>query len=233
MENARAKGGEQSERTEKPRADRPYRRAFFLRRMRGRREDAAALQELWKYRPKVRWAQERVLDSIPYAVAGGVATRLYMPERTTADIDILVEPENLDAALVELSAKGYTRVPRPLGFADTRLGLIRRRVLGRQPVCILSSNQPWVHEAIASVRHDDIGLPIVDLPYLVALKLDASRGVDQGDLTRMLGFASDADLHRTRVVIARLLPADADDLEQYIEIGRFEVGNDGTSPKAY
>jgi hypothetical protein len=171
-----------------------------------------------------------VLEAIPYAVIGGVATRLYMPERTTADIDVLVRPENFDAAIIQLTAKGYTRFPRPLRFADTRLGLVGQRVLGPRPIDVLSSNLAWVHDAIGSVRHDDVGLPIVDLPYLIALKLDASRGVDQGDLTRMLGFASDADLQRTRAVIARLLPADVDDLEQYIEIGRFEVGRESAGP---
>lgn len=207
-------------------ADRSYRRAFFFRRMRGHREDPAALRELWNYRPQNRWTDARVLDAIPYAVIGGVATRLYMPERTTADIGLLVTPDNFDAALAQLATKGYTNVPRPLGFSDTRLGLIGQRVLGPRPVDVLSSTLPWVHEAIASVRHDDVGLPIVDLSFLIALKLDASQGVDQGDLTRMLGFASDLDLERTRAVIKRLLPADTDDLEQYIAIGRFEVGQE-------
>jgi hypothetical protein len=197
--------------------------------MRGRREDPAALRELWNYQPQSRWTEDRVLDAIPYAVIGGVATRLYMPERTTADIDLLVAPEDLDAAIAQLTSKGYTRVARALGFSDTRLGLIGQRVLGARPVDVLSSNLSWVPDAIASVRHDDVGLPIVDLPFLIALKLDASRGVDQGDLTRMLGFASDSDLQRTRIVVARLLPADTDDLEQYIEIGRFEVGHESES----
>jgi hypothetical protein len=83
-----------------------------------------------------------------------------------------------------------------------------------------------VHDAIGSVRSEDKTLPIVDLTYLVALKLDASRSIDQGDLSRMLGFATDDDLDRVRTVVRRLLPADADDLEQYILLGRFEVGND-------
>lgn len=109
-------------------------------------------------------------------------------------------------------------------FADTRLGLIGQRVQSQLPVDVLSSTQSWVDDSVASVRRDDTGLPIVDLPYLVALKLDASRGVDQGDLTRMLGFASEPDLARVRAVIGELLPADLEDLEQYIEIGRFEVG---------
>jgi hypothetical protein len=206
------------------RFDRASRRAFFMRRMRGRRSDPIALRELWQFRPSTRWTEARVLDGIPFAVIGGVATRLYMPERTTADIDILVRATDFDAAVTQLVTKGYRQLTHPLTFADTRLGLIGQRVQAELPVDVLSSTQSWVDDAVDAVRRDDTGLPIVGLPYLVALKLDASRGVDQGDLTRMLGFASEPDLVRVRAVIRELLPADLEDLEQYIEIGRFEVG---------
>jgi hypothetical protein len=207
------------------RLDRAFRRAFFMRRMRGRRTDPIALRELWQFRPATRWTEARVLDGIPFAVIGGVATRLYMPERTTADIDILVQAADFDAAVAQLVAKGYRQHTHPLEFADTRLGLIGRRVQSELPVDVLSSTQSWVDDAVASVRPDDRGLPIVGLPYLVALKLDASRGVDQGDLTRMLGFADEDALAGVRAVVGELLPSDLDDLEQYIEIGRFEVGS--------
>jgi len=206
-------------------ADRAFRRAFFFRRMRGRRGDPVALRELWDFRPSGRWTGDALLENIPHAVVGGVATRMYMPERTTANIDLLVEPENFDRAVAQFVKLGYSRKPQPLEFSDTRLGLIGQRLVSARPVDVLSSSQPWVHDAIASVRLENNTLPIVDLPYLVALKLDASRSIDQGDLSRMLGFASDADLDRVRAVVRRLLPADTDDLEQYILLGRFEVGD--------
>ena len=207
-------------------ADRAFRRAFFFRRMRGHRGDPAALRELWSYRPSGRWAGGALLKDIPYAVVGGVATRMYMPERTTADIDLLVEPENFERAISQLIENGYERKKQPLGFTDTRLDLIGQRMISSRPVDVRSSTQPWIHDAVASVRWENETLPIVDLPYLVALKLDASRSVDQGDLSRMLGFASDEDLERVRAVVRRMLPADVDDLEQYILLGRYEAGND-------
>ena len=42
----------------------------------------------------------------------------------------------------------------------------------------------------------------------------------------MLGFASEEDLDRVRAVVRRMLPADADDLAQYILLGRYEAGNE-------
>jgi hypothetical protein len=209
-----------------PVADRSFRRAFFFRRMRGHRDDPIALRELWNYHAPGRWTGDALLDDIPYAIIGGVATRMYMPERTTADIDLLVEPENFDRAIAQLVESGYERRPQQLQFSDTRLGLIGQRLLSSRPVDILTSHQPWVHDAVASVRWENETLPIVDLPYLVALKLDASRSVDQGDLSRMLGFAAKQDLDRVRSLIGRLLPADVDDLEQYIVLGQYEVGNE-------
>jgi hypothetical protein len=194
--------------------------------MRGHRGDPVALRELWDYRPKGRWTGVALLKDIPYAVVGGVATRMYMPERTTADIDVLVEPENFDRAIAQFVETGYTLRRQALEFADTRLGLIGQRVVADRPVDVLSSTQSWIHDAVASVRWENETLPIVDLPYLVALKLDASRSVDQGDLSRMLGFASPEDLDRVRSIVRRLLPSDIDDLEQYILLGRYEVGNE-------
>jgi hypothetical protein len=207
-------------------ADRSFRRAFFFRRMRGRRDDPVALRELWNYHAAGRWTGDALLNDIPYAVIGGVATRMYMPERTTAAIDLLVEPEHFDRAIAQLVENGYECRPQPLQFSDTRLGLIGQRLLSSRPVDILSSHQPWVHDAVASVRWENETLPIVDLPYLVALKLDASRSIDQGDLSRMLGFAAKPDLDRIRSLIGRLLPADVEDLEQYIALGQYEVGNE-------
>lgn len=192
--------------------------------MRGKAQDPVALRELWSYRPEGRWTGERVLEDIPFAVVGGVATRTYMPERTTAGIDFLVEPENFERAIEQLVGTGHVPKPQARKFIDTRLGLFGQRFVLARPVDVLSSDQAWVHQAMTSVRMENETLPIVDLPFLVALKLDASRSVDQGDLSRMLGFASHEDLNRVRVVVRRLLPMDADDLEQYIMLGKHEVG---------
>ncbi len=168
-----------------------------------------------------------MLDGIPFASRRrGRDQAVHAGADDGHNIDLLVRAEDFDAAVTQLVAKGYRGLPHALRFADTRLGLIGQRVQSDLPVDVLSSSQAWVDDAVATVRRDDTGLPIVGLPYLVALKLDASRGVDQGDLTRMLGFASEPDLDRVRAVIGELLPSDLDDLEQYIQIGRFEVGAD-------
>ncbi|MGH7727548.1 MAG: hypothetical protein ACREM2_01985 [Vulcanimicrobiaceae bacterium] len=66
-----------------------------------------------------------------------------------------------------------------------------------------------------------------DAPFLVLMKMDSARGIDQGDLTRMLALADDSALERTRAVLARYShdPAAIDDLEQYLLLGRLELGD--------
>ncbi len=147
-----------------------------------------------------------------------------MPERTTIDIDLLVVLDQFDIAGRRLQAAGYVAETTMLFFPDSRLGLVGRRYRGdAMPIDLITSQQPWTRAAIAEASKTFENERAVPLPYLVLMKLDASRGVDQGDLTRMLGLADDNELHRVRAVIARFLPSDRDDLEQYIEIGRLEL----------
>lgn len=50
----------------------------------------------------------------------------------------------------------------------------------------------------------------------------ASRGIDIGDLTRMLGAADEADLEEVRRVIRTHLSDAEGDLESLIQLGRLE-----------
>ena len=55
------------------------------------------------------------------------------------------------------------------------------------------------------------------------MKLRSSRTIDLGDLTRMLGLASDEVLDQVRQVIAECAPEDSEDLEALIALGRLET----------
>jgi hypothetical protein len=54
-------------------------------------------------------------------------------------------------------------------------------------------------------------LPIIGLPYLVLMKLQASRGIDIGDLTRMLGGADETALRLVRRAVQDFLPDAVED----------------------
>ena len=55
-----------------------------------------------------------ILTDIPWAIVGVVATRAYMPERETKDLDILVHLDDGSEAVDCLREAGY-RVVTPLG----------------------------------------------------------------------------------------------------------------------
>ena len=158
-----------------------------------------------------------VLQGIPWVVVGAVATRAYMPERATKDLDILVRHEDGDEVWERLEAAGYTFITHlavPGFLVHSPEGVEVDVVLG---------DYPWLDEALAHPRQDPAGFPVLDLPYLVLMKLIASRLQDVADLSRMLGLASDEELASVRAVVARYAPTEMDDLESLIYLGRFEM----------
>lgn len=163
-----------------------------------------------------------LLPGVPFVVVGGTATSLYMPQRITRDVDILVTAADAPAAeraLVRAGAvsEGPLSIDNPLQIAGSSWKLPDGSYLD-----VLWSGRPWVKKALASPRRDSAGLPVVSLPYLVLMKLASSRGVDVGDLTRMLGGADEASLKEVREVVRRFLPDAVEDLESLIELGRLE-----------
>jgi hypothetical protein len=167
----------------------------------------------------ISWPDLRpVLQGVPWAITGAVATRAYMPERLTRDLDILVRRQ--DEALVKerLAAAGYA-LGSPLAIG----GFVACSLEGAE-IDVILGDYGWLDEALARVREDQAGFPVLDLPYLVLAKLAASRAQDIGDLSRMLGLASDEELGRVREVVARRAPAEMDDLESLIYLGRLERG---------
>ncbi|HDQ73580.1 MAG TPA: hypothetical protein ENN19_16005 [Chloroflexi bacterium] len=159
-----------------------------------------------------------ILKGIPWAIVGGVATRAYMPERATNDLDILIHRQDSDKVWERLEAAGYRRVST-LSIP----GFLARSPEGVELDVILG-DYPWMDEALAHPRKDPAGYPVLDLPFLVLMKMAASRGQDFGDLTRMLGLASKEELERVREVVSRYVPDEIDDLESLIYLGQVEMG---------
>lgn len=158
-----------------------------------------------------------ILKDLRWAVIGGVATRAYMPERATKDLDIIVHPDDADDAWERLEAAGYKRLSK-LAVP----GYLFRSPEGVEIDAILGKFA-WIDEALSRLERDRAGYPVLGLPYLVIMKTAASRGVDLGDLTRLLGLASDEQLLQVRQAFARYAPEDLDDLETMIFLGKKEM----------
>ena len=165
-----------------------------------------------------------ILTDIPWAIVGEVATRAYMPERLTKDLDIIVHEQDEENALTSLQGAGY-KIVTQLNI----LGYLLQAPDGTE-VDLLLGNYPWLEQALSQPQQDKADYPVIDLPYLVLLKLEASRGRDVGDLATMLGWADEDMLRRVRIAVDHYAPQDIDDLEALIFLGQQERGGDFSLP---
>ena len=138
-----------------------------------------------------------LLKGLRWVIVGAVATRAYMPERATKVLDILVHVDDGDEVIERLESAGYVKL--------SQLAIPGYLLLSPDGVEIdvIFGEYSWLDEALALRRSDPAGFPVLDLPYLVLMKAEASRTIDLGDLSRMLGLASDEELERVRTVVNR------------------------------
>ena len=178
----------------------------------------SAPQFLRRRTATITWPDLRtVLQGFRWAVVGDVATRAYMPERMTGDFDILVHHQDGDAALARLREAGY-HVASELSIPGYMLN-----VPNGTEIDLLLIPFPWIDDALQPDQRDPAGYPVLDLPYLVLMKMETSRVQDVADLSKMLGLAAKEDLARIREIVARYMPAAADDLESLIYLGGLEM----------
>lgn len=158
-----------------------------------------------------------ILTPLKFAVVGGVATRLYMPERFTKDLDVVVAIDDAQQAFVQLKQAGYK--------FRAELGLVRGATWVSpegQEIDVLEGRESWWPQALLEAQNnlDHQGLPILPMPYLVLMKYQAGRAQDLADIERMLGQASEKLIDATRDLFRQQVPADMADLESLIELGK-------------
>ncbi len=157
-----------------------------------------------------------MLPDVPFAIRGGLATRLYMQERMTLDVDILVAIADYPEASRRLAASGAElRGPLTIGGGTWQLP-------GDQCLDVIALDRLWVHEALCRPVEGKDRQPYLDLPWLVLMKLEAGRAQDLADLSRMLGGQDEPILDRVRDAVRRFAPNDIDDLKSLIQLGRNE-----------
>ena len=160
------------------------------------------------------------LITVPYVIVDGVATRLYRPERMTLDLGILIHYSQAERLYQNLRTKAI--LIGELSIGGTSWELPDKTVLN-----ILTDDRPWIDRALAQPRMSPDGQPVIDLPYLILMKLAASRTTDISDISRMLGQANDEDLERVRKIIEVYDRESLEDLESLIQLGKLEF--DGNS----
>lgn len=165
-----------------------------------------------------------ILHPIPWAVIGAVATRHYMPERTTRDLDILVRTEDSEVVRRRLKEAGFRYQGKVAAGGSSWLSP------EGMPVDVVERSESWFAQGTVEAQwnRDPQGLPILPLPYLVLMKFQSGRVQDIADVSRMLGQASEDTLRAVRKLFKEVLPGDLEDLESLIKLGQLEL----RSPKA-
>jgi hypothetical protein len=158
----------------------------------------------------------QVLQGINWMIIGGVATRAYMAERMTKDLDIIVDRRDQQAVIENLEHAGYRMVARR---GNNNLLLFSPEGV---EIDVHLGNSPWLKVALTNPASDPAGYPVVTLPYLAILKMAGTRMSDWADISRMLGWASDAELDAVRIAIKKYAPDDLEDLESLIFLGKKE-----------
>lgn len=157
-----------------------------------------------------------VLKNIKWVFIGDIATRAYMPERMTKDLDILVHKKDSEATIKALEKANYKLISQ-LAIP----GVAMQSPDGIE-LDVLFGEYSWLDEAFKNTKQDNAGYPVIGLPYLVLLKMSAQRTQDWADVSRMLGWAKDTDLDEVRKVVKKYTPEDLEDLESLIFIGKKE-----------
>ncbi|HUG34020.1 MAG TPA: hypothetical protein VMJ90_04575, partial [Anaerolineales bacterium] len=160
-----------------------------------------------------------ILKSVEWAIVGVVATRAYMPERMTQAMDILVYESTGEMVIKLLEQAGY-RVSSGLTTSGCLMLAPDETIVN-----VIFGHEVWLKKALSDPGKDPAGYPVIRLPYLVMMKMNAQRTRDMGDLGTMLGWASDADLDAVRAVVKQYAPEDLEDLESLIFIGKREQEN--------
>ncbi len=157
-----------------------------------------------------------ILKKTPFVVVGGLATRLYMPERMTLDIDILVLAADRQGCEEELLEAGCKKL------GELSIGGATWALPDGTELDVIFSDEPWAQEALAHPVVDEHGIPTIALPYLVVMKLYSGRVQDIADITRMLGAADEEQLQQVRQAVAVYMPDALEDIESMIVLGKME-----------
>jgi hypothetical protein len=198
---------------------RQVRRLLIEMSLRKQKPGTGSAHEFLRRRTAVNpWPDLReILRGIDWVLIGGVATRAYMAERMTKDMDVLVQHTDGDETIARLERAGY-KVVSSLAVP----GRLLRSPDGVE-VDVLFGKQKWLREALAHPEKDPADYPVLGFPYLVLMKLAAARPQDWADVSRMAGVATDEQLDRARMIVARYSPEDSADLESLIILGRREM----------
>lgn len=169
----------------------------------------------------------RVLRDVPHAIGGAVAANAYAPERSTRDIDLIVQPAYGGRAAALLQDGGWQR-------AGSLAGVNGSSWIDGQghELDLIEIVEQWGAKAVEAAQTNIVaGMPTLTLPYLIWMKLVASRTLDLADVSRMLGRATPEQTVEARTLVSQLgNQDDIADFDRLVHMGRLERSRETDGP---
>jgi hypothetical protein len=126
---------------------------------------------------------------VDYAVVGGFAVAIWGAPRATTDIDLLVQPDDVERVFATVRPLGFTIEALPMTFRD---GVELRRVtrvededLVTLDLLLVNSQLQSVWESRLAVATDAGPVRVVSREALIRMKASAGRPQDAGDIQRL------------------------------------------------
>jgi hypothetical protein len=154
-------------------------------------------------------------QNLRYVIVGGMAAAYYQPARFTEDIDLMVLAEVSTTVEQALSQAGWIQLGI-ISFGGSSWQSPNSELID----LLHAPDQSWVSAALDFPITTPEGLPVIDLPYLLILKLAATRAVDISDIVGMLQQANEPEKQRIRQVIATHRNDLLEDFDQFEAIAQ-------------
>ena len=138
-------------------------------------------------------------EKVPYALCGGLALAVHGHPRATKDIDLLVEPTEIERAFAAAHKAGFTlrAGPIPLGIATASPQRLFRatKVSGSEHLTLdllevsAGYREAWSSRAVAPWKGRQ--LTVVSRSGLIAMKRLSTRTKDRADIETLEGVSDE------------------------------------------
>lgn len=129
-------------------------------------------------------------DGVDYALIGGLAVAVWGAPRATKDIDLLIQPTDLERAMQALRSCGFSLSALPFEFKD---GTTMQRVSKVNPsgelmtvdLMLVDRNLARAWESRARLPLGDSEVVVISRDALIAMKILAARPQDIADIQNL------------------------------------------------
>jgi len=126
---------------------------------------------------------------VPYAVCGALALAIHGVPRATADIDLLIQPGDVERFRDVVQRCGFTLESQPFTFATSGITMLGFTKLGAPPLVVdalvADDSLDAVWNGRTRLPYSRASMSVVSRAGLVTLKLTAGRPQDLVDVQRL------------------------------------------------